>query len=146
VGEIGSNSSFPNRSCLTITILETVSLIFGMMIFYLWQKVLLKLNLFSRNPTLLRNQKRDHLKVITSRRSKIAPRNPVIVIRVSVLISKLCTGRFISRSGIYSFPNDFAEGDICQKIIWTNQIMLAESYRTNAAFENILSQSKNHHL
>ena len=37
-----------------------------------------------------------------------------MVIRVSVLISKRCTGLFVSESCIYSFPNDLGEDGICQ--------------------------------
>jgi hypothetical protein len=39
-----------------------------------------------------------------SRRSKIAPKKPAMVIIVSVFISSLCTGHALSRSRIYRFP------------------------------------------
>ena len=34
----------------------------------------------------------------------MAPRKPDMVIIVSVVISRLCTGHLVSRSTIYSFP------------------------------------------
>lgn len=46
----------------------------------------------------------DHLIIMTSKRSKIAPKKLAMVIIVSVPISGLFTGDALSRSRIYSFP------------------------------------------
>lgn len=46
---------------------------------------------------------RYHLKTTTCRRSKMAPKSPIMVIIVSVVISGLCTGHPVSRSWIYRF-------------------------------------------
>ena len=48
--------------------------------------------------------KEFYLKITRSRRSKMAPKKPDMVIIVSVVISRLCTGHLVSRSTIYSFP------------------------------------------
>jgi len=47
---------------------------------------------------------KNYLITTTSRRSKIAPKKPTMVIIVSVFISGLCTGHALSRSRIYRFP------------------------------------------